>query len=62
MTGDGEDARSGEANFPDLARWKPYTLPQRATMVVNVETRLTDDPRGAERQLFAKAPFIQQGT
>ena len=24
--------------------------------------RLADDPRGAERRLFAKVPFIQQGT
>jgi para-nitrobenzyl esterase len=31
-------------------------------MVFNVESRLEDDPRGAERRLFAKVPFIQQGT
>jgi len=24
--------------------------------------RLQDDPRGAERRLFAKVPFIQQGS
>ena len=55
-------ARSGDPNHPDLARWEPYTLPRRATMVFNVESRLEDDPRGAERRLFAKVPFIQQGT
>jgi hypothetical protein len=55
-------ARSGDPNFPDLARWEPYTLPRRATMVFNVDSPLTDDPRGAERQLFAKVPFIQLGT
>ena len=77
MTGDGADARrmsalmqdallafarSGNPNHPDLASWEPYTLPRRATMVFNVESRLEDDPRGAERRLFAKVPFIQQGT
>jgi hypothetical protein len=31
-------------------------------MVFADESRLTDDPRGAERLLFAKVPFIQQGT
>jgi para-nitrobenzyl esterase len=31
-------------------------------MVFNADSRLVDDPRGNERQLFAKVPFIQQGT
>ena len=77
LTGDGEEARrvsatmqrallafarTGNPNYQDLPRWEPYTLPRRATMVFNVESRLADDPRGAERQLFAKVPFIQQGT
>jgi len=77
QTGDGADARrvsaimqgallafarSGNPDHADLARWEPYTLPRRATMVFNVESRLEDDPRGAERRLFEKVPFIQQGT
>lgn len=77
LTGDGEDARrvsatmqrallafakAGDPNYQGLPRWEPYTLPRRATMVFDVESRLADDPRGAERQLFAKVPFIQQGT
>jgi para-nitrobenzyl esterase len=77
MTGDGEAARrvsatmqrallafakTGDPNYQEMPRWEPYTLPRRATMVFNVESRLVDDPRGAERQLFAKVPFIQQGT
>jgi len=77
MTGDGAEARrvsavmqaallafarSGDPNHPDLARWEPYTLPRRTTMVFNLESHLEDDPRGAERRLFAKVPFIQQGT
>ena len=55
-------ARAGDPNYPGLARWEPYALPRRQTMVFDVEPRLVDDPRGAERQLFAKVPFIQQGT
>ncbi len=69
-TGDGEDARrvsatmqqallafarQGDPNYPGLPRWEPYTLPRRATMVFNVESRLADDPRGA------RAPTVRQG-
>jgi para-nitrobenzyl esterase len=31
-------------------------------MVFNNPSKLSDDPRGAERRLFEKVPFIQQGT
>ena len=55
-------ARSGNPNYPGLAAWEPYALPRRQTMVFDVESRLQDDPRGAERRLFAKVPFIQQGS
>jgi para-nitrobenzyl esterase len=77
ITGDGEGARrmsatmqrallafarTGDPNYSGLPRWEPYTLPRRATLVFDTESRLVDDPRGNERQLFAKVPFIQQGT
>jgi para-nitrobenzyl esterase len=77
LTGDGEPARrvsatmqlallsfarTGDPNYTGLARWEPYTLPRRQTMVFDVESRLADDPRGAERRLFEKVPFIQQGS
>jgi para-nitrobenzyl esterase len=55
-------ARSGDPNYAKLPRWEPYTLPRRATMVFDLESQLADDPRGAERRLFEKVPFIQQGT
>jgi para-nitrobenzyl esterase len=55
-------ARGGDPNYPGLPRWEPYTLPRRATMVFDIGSRLADDPRGGERRLFAKVPFIQQGT
>jgi para-nitrobenzyl esterase len=77
LTGDGEQARrvsgtmqqallafarTGDPNYSGLARWEPYTLPRRQTMLFDVESKLADDPRGAERRLFDKVPFIQQGT
>ncbi|HEX6636789.1 MAG TPA: carboxylesterase/lipase family protein, partial [Steroidobacteraceae bacterium] len=55
-------ARTGDPNYQGMPRWQPYTLPRRATMVFDRESRLEDDPRGAERRLFARVPFIQQGT
>jgi para-nitrobenzyl esterase len=55
-------ARSGDPNTSGRPRWEPYELPRRATMVFDVASRLVDDPRGPERRLFAKVPFIQQGT
>jgi para-nitrobenzyl esterase len=77
LTGDGPEARhvsstmqrallafvrTGDPNYPGLPLWEPYTLPRRATLVFDADSRLADDPRGAERRLFAKVPFIQQGT
>ncbi|HTU66554.1 MAG TPA: carboxylesterase/lipase family protein [Steroidobacteraceae bacterium] len=55
-------ARHGDPNHAGSTRWDPYTLPRRATMVFDVTPTLVDDPRGAERRLFAKVPFTQQGT
>jgi para-nitrobenzyl esterase len=55
-------ARNGDPNYIGFATWEPYAMPRRQTMVFDVESRLQDDPRGAERRLFAKVPFIQQGT
>ncbi|HUQ11391.1 MAG TPA: carboxylesterase/lipase family protein [Steroidobacteraceae bacterium] len=77
ITGDGESARrvsatmqqallafarGGDPNYSGMPRWEPYTLPRRGTMVFDVDSRFEDDPRGSERRLFAKVPFIQQGT
>jgi para-nitrobenzyl esterase len=55
-------ARTGNPNTPAIPNWNPYTLPRRETLVFNVPSQLVDDPRGAERRLFATVPFIQQGT
>ncbi|HEX8685807.1 MAG TPA: carboxylesterase/lipase family protein [Pyrinomonadaceae bacterium] len=55
-------ARAGDPNNRLIPRWERYTLPRRRTMVFNVPSRLEDDPRGAERRLFAKVPYVQPGT
>ena len=32
------------------------------TMTIDVDSRVENDPRKAERELFANAPYIQPGT
>lgn len=55
-------ARSGDPNHPGLPAWTPYTLPRRQTLIVDTPPRMADDPRGAERALFARVPYVQPGT
>jgi len=55
-------ARHGDPNHPGLPRWKPYGLEARETMVFDVPSRMENDPRGGERELYRRAPFIQRGT
>ncbi|MEW5683819.1 MAG: carboxylesterase/lipase family protein [Pseudomonadota bacterium] len=55
-------ARTGDPNCKAIPRWEPYALPRRQTMVFDTPSRLADDPRGAERRLFEKVPFVQAGT
>jgi para-nitrobenzyl esterase len=55
-------AKTGNPNNKVLPEWKPYTLPKRETMVFNLPPHLENDPRGEQRRLFEKVPFIQQGT
>jgi para-nitrobenzyl esterase len=42
--------------------WPPYTLPARPTMIFDSAPHLENDPRRAERELFARIPYIQPGT
>lgn len=55
-------ARTGDPALAGAAPWPRYTLPARTTMLFDTVSRAVDDPRGAERALFAKVPFIQWGT
>ena len=55
-------ARNGDPNTRGLPAWERYELPRRQTMLLDDQPRLADDPRGAERRLFAQIPYLQQGT
>jgi para-nitrobenzyl esterase len=55
-------ARSGNPNNRQIPLWKKYTMARRETMVFNVPSHLENDPRGDERRLFAKVPYVQPGT
>ncbi|WP_312706426.1 carboxylesterase family protein [Stenotrophomonas sp.] len=55
-------ARHGDPNHGGLPEWAPYSLPQRRTMLFDVHSRGADDPRGGERELYQRVPFLQRGT
>jgi para-nitrobenzyl esterase len=42
--------------------WAPYRLPARRTMIFDRTPHMESDPRRAERELFARIPYIQPGT
>jgi para-nitrobenzyl esterase len=55
-------ARTGNPNHPGLPNWPTYDLTRRSTMIFDAVPRIDDDPRGAERRLFAEVPYVQPGT
>lgn len=55
-------ARSGDPNHTGLPDWPRHSLPARETMIFGETSRMENDPRGQERALFAKVPFIQWGS
>jgi para-nitrobenzyl esterase len=55
-------ARTGTPEHAGLTGWPMYRVPSRETLLFGAETRLARDPRGEERKLFAKVPFIQWGS
>ena len=55
-------AHTGNPGNPLIPRWEPYDLARRQTMIFDVPPQMEDDPRGAERKLFAKVPYVQPGT
>lgn len=55
-------ARTGDPTHPGLPAWTPYDLTRRQTMIMDVPPRMEDDPRGDERRLFARIPYVQPGT
>ncbi|WP_371514801.1 carboxylesterase family protein [Brevundimonas denitrificans] len=55
-------ARNGNPNHAGLPAWTPYGLEHRETMLFDVTSRMANDPRGDEREFFARIPYIQPGT
>lgn len=55
-------ARSGDPRTGATSTWAPYSLARRETMVFGATPALQDDPRGGERLLYRRAPFLQRGT
>jgi para-nitrobenzyl esterase len=55
-------ARSGNPDHAALPAWPAYELEHRSTLLFDAEPAVVDDPRGAERRLFAQVPYIQRGT
>ncbi len=42
--------------------WPTYDLAKRQTMIFDTESRVENDPRKWERELFARVPYIQPGS
>lgn len=55
-------ARTGNPNHAGMPEWTPYGLQNRETMIFDVQTRMENDPRGDEREFFARIPYVQPGT
>ncbi len=47
-------ARSGHPSAPGLPEWPPYAIPRRASMILDAESRVADDPYGEERNAWLK--------
>jgi para-nitrobenzyl esterase len=70
-TGTGADARAASKAMQDAfvafaktgrAAWPRYDLKTRATMIFDATSRVENDPRRWQRELFARVPYIQPGT
>ena len=48
-------ARNGDPNTPQLPQWPRYDTARRATMVFDDQSRVVDDPGGAERRAWGPA-------
>jgi para-nitrobenzyl esterase len=55
-------AATGKPSSNSLPDWNPFSLPERHTMVLDVPPRMEMDPRGAERRIFERVPYVQPGT
>jgi para-nitrobenzyl esterase len=45
-------ARNGVPDHPLIPRWPAYRVPERATLILDAECRIANDPRGETRALW----------
>ena len=50
-------ARTGSPSTKDLGDWPRYDTGKRATMILNIDSRVENDPAGPEREVVAKWVF-----
>lgn len=55
-------ARTGHPVHARLPSWPPYELTRRGTMIFDRHAVAVNDPRGTERRMFARVPYVQPGT
>jgi para-nitrobenzyl esterase len=55
-------ARTGTPRTEAIPPWPAYDLTRRTTMIFDTTSKAVDDPRGAERRMFEKVPYVQPGT
>jgi para-nitrobenzyl esterase len=47
-------AHDGDPNHAALPKWFPYSLDERATMLLDLESRVENDPRADLRRLYSQ--------
>jgi len=45
-------ARNGVPDHPSIPHWPAYSVPKRATLILDANCRIADDPRGEARALW----------
>ena len=55
-------ARTGDPNHAGLPGWTPYSLARRETMIMDLPSRMENDPRRDERRFFGRIPYVQPGS
>ncbi len=55
-------AATGDPNRRGRPHWPRYDVQSRTTMIFDGQSRIENDPRRWQRELFARVPYIQPGT
>lgn len=55
-------AATGVPSSELLPNWTPFTVPDRQTLIIDAPPRMENDPRGGERKIFERVPYLQPGT